>query len=155
MSGGANQAQPNALTAAANAQASGTGGTAGTAASAAAMPTWAKGFMGAMTGSPAFGQNAPAIHAMMQQGMGLLQSPQIPPQQMVQPGQPPTQMAPPPGLPQRSLGQVTWSPPSVQRPQQSPQIPLRNLGSGQMTPQMLQQLMKQLGPGPGARPPVW
>jgi hypothetical protein len=102
MAGGGSQTQQNPLAAAANAQASGTAGTAAGATQTAAMPAWQKGLMGAMTGNPAFGQNAPAIHSLMAQGLGM-GGQGIPQTPMPQQGQMPQQAAPP-GMPQRPMG---------------------------------------------------
>lgn len=69
--GGSAQTDPSA--AAANAQAAGTAGTASNAASTAGMPQWQKGLLGAMTGSTAFGQSAPATHQLLAAGMQMMQ----------------------------------------------------------------------------------
>lgn len=124
MSGGSQNSQ----TAAQNAQQSGTAG------SVANMPTWQKGLYGAMTGSPAFGANAPAIHQLLTSGMQMMQGQQGQGGQMQRPMQRPMgqmgQMAAPPGVPASASPQMPQSPPMGASPQ------------GGMNPQMLQQLMQ-------------
>lgn len=89
MSGGGNQ-PGNTMALAANAIASGSAGTAGGDTQQASMPQWQKGLLGAATGNPQFGKNAPAIHQLVTQGMGMMN----PPQQGM-PQHPPMQGAPP------------------------------------------------------------
>jgi hypothetical protein len=109
MAGGSIPKSTSPDAAVANAQASGIAGTAGGVASTAQMPDWQKGLMGALTGNAAFGKNAPAIHQMMTQGMGLMgQQGQAAPMQQ---GAPPSAMPPSPGMPQipmQGMQQNPW-----------------------------------------------
>lgn len=111
--------------AAQNAQGSGTAGAVGN------MPTWQKGLAGVVTGSPAFGANAPALHQLLTSGLQMMQQGQGQGGQMQRPMQRPMgQMAAPPGVPASASPQMPQSPPMGASPQ------------GGMNPQMLQQLMQ-------------
>lgn len=153
-----------ATNAAQTAMAGGTAGSAGGAAAAAQqnIPQWQKGLLGAVTGSPQYGTNAPAIHqllqgAMQQQGAaqprpaggmgaqpGMMQRPPgIPPQGMPSQGNPMMQAGmaaqQPQGMPPQGMPQQ----PGMQGAPQQPGMTPQGLAQGGLSPQMLAQLQQQ------------
>lgn len=127
----------------------------GAGSTAKQMPQWQKGLMGIVTGSSQYGQNAPVMHAMLTQGLGMAtqgsRSPQGGGMQM-----PPTQMgsmpmnAPAPGIASRPMTPQPMgggAPMQQGAPQGMPQGQGMSQGAPNplqgVSPQMLAQLRQQ------------
>ncbi|MGH9641226.1 MAG: hypothetical protein ACRD3Q_02245 [Terriglobales bacterium] len=148
---GNGQPQTNAGTAATAATQAGTAGTAGAAvANASGMPQWMKGLMGATTGNPAYGQNAPAVHSLLAAGMGALSQPTNAPPMM--PQRRPMAAGPtaaPPGVPASAAPPINGAPPWMGSVPQG--MPMQGAGMGAaapggmpgINPQLLAQLRAQ------------
>lgn len=133
----------------AGAAAASAGSAASTAASAGAagagannMPQWLKGYLGATTGNPQYGQNAPLIHQALKMGMGAMgQGGQMPPQMAQMQPRPPAQPQPMQQMPGSPVQGSPMGGMPQGMPQGGPQMP--GMGGPQMTPAMLNQMLAQ------------